>query len=106
MKTLDAREHILVPIWFEPECGPQFMEWRPATQFDALTIAECGGPLIDHDTGQVMIEATLRPEAWIVLAGLPKGTNPYPVGSAAPPEPAAPAPKPSTLDAFAMALAA
>lgn len=99
----------MVPPWFKPQCGSLYMSWRPATQYDALIIHDLGGPLIDHDTGQVLIDATLAPEHWAKLVGLPADASPYPIHDAAsqtnheaPPAPAITA----EHDAFAMALAA
>ncbi len=103
-----GREHSVVPPWFTPQCGKLHMSWRPATQYDALIIHELGGPLIDHDSGQVLIAATLAPEHWAKLVGLPGDASPYPVkadGTSTPRQAAAPTPV-KKRDAFAMALAA
>lgn len=107
--TLDTREHSVVPTWFEPACGTLFMSWRPATQYDALMIHDLGGPLIDHDTGQVLITAELVPEHWAKLAGLPADASPYPIHTDEPRPARERSPAPvagAEHEAFAMALAA
>lgn len=88
----------MVPNWFTTQDSAKFVEWRPASLTDSLRIFEMGGPLVDEDTGQVIVEAALPERAWMQLIGVDA-----PAAAAA-----AAAPKTSTPehDAFALALAA
>ena len=57
-----------------------FYNWKPANWASANALHDFGGPLVDVDTGQVIVLANLSPELWTKLAGieLPPGAWAHP----------------------------
>jgi hypothetical protein len=80
---------------------PVYMNWRPADASHALGIFECGGPLVDADTGRVTILPTIEPEYWSQLANLPSWA--WREGRPRGPEPTPAAPEPASYEQAARA---
>jgi hypothetical protein len=52
---------------------PIYMNWLPADARHALSIFDRGGPLVDCETGQVVVLSAMRASLWSQLVQLPEG---------------------------------
>jgi hypothetical protein len=58
---------------------PSQVNWRPLDHETALNVFDLGGPLVDPDTGRVILLASTSDAFWSQLVRLPEGANPEPV---------------------------
>jgi hypothetical protein len=52
------------PNNWRPSIRLGYVRWRPDGAHESVAIFECGGPLVHHETGQVLRAAELPPEIW------------------------------------------